>query len=63
MTASNDKSHGYDQIAHHFIAARNSRIGPSVVREWCKALHPGCAILDIACGHGVPTTQTLVAGL
>lgn len=60
MISSNDKSHGYDQIAHHFIAARNSRIGPSVVREWCETLRPGCAILDIACGHGVPTTQTLV---
>lgn len=60
MTAFGDKSHGYDQIAHHFIAARNSRIGPSVVGEWCKTLPPGCAILDIACGHGVPTTQTLV---
>ena len=60
MTASNDKSHGYDRIAEHFIAARNSRIGPAVVREWCKTLPAGCAILDIACGHGVPITQTLV---
>ena len=60
MAGANDKSHGYERIADHFIRARNSRIGPTVVREWCKSLHPGCAILDIACGHGVPTTQTLV---
>jgi len=60
MAGANDKSHGYERIADHFIRARNSRIGPTVVREWCKTLHPGCAILDIACGHGVPTTQTLV---
>lgn len=60
MAGSNDKSHGYDRIAEHFIRARNSRIGPAVVREWCKTLGPDCAILDIACGHGVPTTQTLV---
>ena len=59
MAGSNDKSHGYEAVAEQFIAARNSRIGPSVVREWCKSLPPGCAILDIACGHGVPTTQTL----
>jgi 2-polyprenyl-3-methyl-5-hydroxy-6-metoxy-1,4-benzoquinol methylase len=60
MPSSNDKSHGYERIAEHFIAARNSRIGPSTVQEWCKSLRPGCAILDVACGHGVPITQTLV---
>jgi SAM-dependent methyltransferase len=60
MPCANDKSHGYDRIAEHFIAARNSRFGPTVVREWCKSLHPGCAVLDIACGYGVPTAQTLV---
>jgi 2-polyprenyl-3-methyl-5-hydroxy-6-metoxy-1,4-benzoquinol methylase len=55
-----DKSNGYDEIAQHFIAARNSRIGPRLVREWSAALRPGTAILDLACGHGVPTTQTLI---
>src|SRR5690348_6041809 len=60
MAGDQDKSHGYERVAEYFIAARNSRIGPAVVREWCKNLPPGCAILDIACGHGVPTTQTLV---
>ena len=60
MPGANDKSHGYERIADHFIRARNSRIGPTVVQEWCKSLHPGCAILDIACGRGVPTAQTLV---
>lgn len=55
-----DKSNGYDEISHHFIAARNSRIGPRMVREWSAGLAPGTAILDLACGHGVPTTQTLV---
>jgi ubiquinone/menaquinone biosynthesis C-methylase UbiE len=59
MPGPNDKSHGYERIAEHFIRARNSRIGPTVVREWCKSLRPGCAILDIACGHGVPTAQTV----
>ena len=55
-----DKSNGYDEIAHHFIAARNSRIGPRLVLEWSAVLPSGTAILDLACGHGVPTTQTLV---
>lgn len=60
MTVSPDKSNGYDEIAHHFIAARNSLIGPRVVREWSAGLPPGIAILDLACGHGVPITETLV---
>lgn len=59
MTVSSDKSNGYDEIAHHFIAARNSRIGPRLVQEWGAGLAPGTAILDLACGHGVPITQTL----
>ena len=58
--AMSDKSNGYDEIAHHFIAARNSRIGPRLVREWSAGLKPGTTILDLACGHGVPTTQALV---
>jgi len=60
MAIAPDKSNGYDEIAHHFIAARNSRIGPRLVREWGGCLPPGTAILDLACGHGVPITQTLV---
>ena len=63
MTAniiSRDKSNGYEQIAEHFIAARNSRIGPATVREWTKTLQPGSDVLDLGCGHGVPTSQVLV---
>jgi 2-polyprenyl-3-methyl-5-hydroxy-6-metoxy-1,4-benzoquinol methylase len=58
--ASEDKSNGYEQIAHHFIAARNSRIGPRLVREWAQTLPAGAAVLDLACGHGVPLGQVLV---
>ena len=59
-TISRDKSNGYEQIAEHFIAARNSPIGPATVKEWTKTLQPGSAILDLGCGHGVPTSQVLV---
>jgi 2-polyprenyl-3-methyl-5-hydroxy-6-metoxy-1,4-benzoquinol methylase len=48
-----DKSNGYEEIAEHFMAARNSRIGPSTVKEWSKTLPRGIAILDLGCGHGV----------
>ena len=54
-----DKSNGYDEIAHHFIAARNSRIGPRLALEWSAGLKPGSSILDLACGHGVPIAQAL----
>jgi 2-polyprenyl-3-methyl-5-hydroxy-6-metoxy-1,4-benzoquinol methylase len=57
---SQDRSNGYEEIAHHFIAARNARIGPPVVREWSRTLSPGVTVLDLGCGHGVPTTQVLV---
>ena len=63
MTAniiSRDESNGYEQIAEHFIAARNSRIGPATVREWTRTLRPGSDILDLGCGHGVPISQVLV---
>lgn len=55
-----DKSNGYEEIAHHFIAARNSRIGPRLVREWSAGLKHGASILDLGCGHGIPTSQVLI---
>ena len=57
---SEDKSNGYERIAHHFIAARNSRIGPRLVREWAQTLPAGAAVLDLACGHGIPNGPVLV---
>jgi len=54
-----DKSNGYEQIAHTFMCARNPHIGPVTVREWSKSLQPGIAVLDLACGFGVPISQAL----
>jgi 2-polyprenyl-3-methyl-5-hydroxy-6-metoxy-1,4-benzoquinol methylase len=56
----NDKSNGYEGIAEHFLRARNRRIGPANVREWCHTLVAGCAVLDLACGFGVPISQVLI---
>jgi 2-polyprenyl-3-methyl-5-hydroxy-6-metoxy-1,4-benzoquinol methylase len=55
-----DKSNGYQGIAEHFLRARNPRIGPANVREWCRTLIPGCAVLDLGCGFGVPISQVLI---
>jgi len=55
-----DKSHGYEALAETFMRARNPRIGPDVVREWCRTLAPGSAVLDLGCGSGAPITEVLV---
>lgn len=43
------------------MRARNTRIGPAAVLQWTAGLPPGCAILDIGCGHGVPISEALIA--
>ena len=55
-----DKSNGYEEHAETFIRARNPRIGPDVVREWCRTLASGASVLDLGCGSGVPITQVLL---
>ena len=59
-----DKSHGYEALAETFMRIRNKRIGPAVVREWCRSIPPGSEVLDLGCGSGAPITEVLVeAGL
>ncbi len=41
------------------MRARNTRIGPSTVRDWTATLPPGCSILELGCGSGV-ITQVLI---
>jgi SAM-dependent methyltransferase len=55
-----DKSHGYEALAETFMRIRNRRIGPAVVREWCRSLPPGSEVLDLGCGSGAPITEVLV---
>ncbi len=52
-------SNGYEEIAAHFLRARNARIGPATVRNWSRRLRRGAAILELGCGFGV-VTQPLV---
>jgi SAM-dependent methyltransferase len=53
MATSDDKSNGYEDVAETFMRARDSWIGPTTVLRWSHSLPRGCAILDLACGHGV----------
>jgi 2-polyprenyl-3-methyl-5-hydroxy-6-metoxy-1,4-benzoquinol methylase len=55
-----DRSEGWEEIASTFMALR-SNIGCDVVRSWSEALTPGCSVLDLGCGSGVPIAETLIA--
>ena len=57
---SHDKSNGYEEVAEHFMRARNVRVGPSTVKEWSKSLPHGSSVLDLGCGSGMPISQALV---
>jgi SAM-dependent methyltransferase len=59
-STSPDKSHGYEALAETFSRIRNKRIGPAVVREWCRSLPPSSEVLDLGCGSGAPITEVLV---
>jgi 2-polyprenyl-3-methyl-5-hydroxy-6-metoxy-1,4-benzoquinol methylase len=59
---SHDASNGWDAVAHKFFAARDSRIGVTVVREWARHLPRGAGVLDVGCGSGVPVSETLIDG-
>ncbi|HEX4824018.1 MAG TPA: class I SAM-dependent methyltransferase [Candidatus Polarisedimenticolaceae bacterium] len=59
-----DRSNGYEGVAAEFIAGRggpqSSRIGATFIRRWARGLPPGATVLDVACGTGIPTTETLL---
>jgi 2-polyprenyl-3-methyl-5-hydroxy-6-metoxy-1,4-benzoquinol methylase len=63
-----DRSNGYERIAEEFLANRGraspTAIGAGEVRAWARTFRSGAAVIDVACGPGLPITQLLVdAGL
>ncbi|MBS1598136.1 MAG: class I SAM-dependent methyltransferase [Bacteroidetes bacterium] len=62
-----DESNGYEGIAEIYIKGRGravNGIGSSAARAWAQTLKPGSAVLDLACGTGIPVTKILLeAGL
>lgn len=55
-----DRSHGYDDFAEQFMAAR-SDVGATFVRSWARDnLPPESSIADVGCGSGVPIAQALI---
>jgi SAM-dependent methyltransferase len=58
--AMQDASRGYDDLAAAFAQRRDPRIGAPEVRSWASSLPPGAAVLDVACGPGVPITAALI---
>jgi 2-polyprenyl-3-methyl-5-hydroxy-6-metoxy-1,4-benzoquinol methylase len=58
-----DGANGYEQYAEIFMRARNSKVGPSVMREWATQFAPGSELLELGCGHGVISQVLLEAGL
>ena len=55
-----DKSQSYEEFAEEFLRVRNPSIGIVTVREWCRGLARGAAVLDLGCGNGVPISQVLI---
>jgi len=60
-----DRSNGYEGIAAEFLAGRGrapstTGIGASAVRHWARTLPHGAAVIDLACGSGLPITTVLV---
>jgi 2-polyprenyl-3-methyl-5-hydroxy-6-metoxy-1,4-benzoquinol methylase len=56
-----DPSRGWEAVAEELIHGRSQRaIGAATVWNWAERLPPGAAVLDLACGAGVPVTQVLV---
>ncbi|MEM8715258.1 MAG: class I SAM-dependent methyltransferase [Cyanobacteria bacterium P01_G01_bin.4] len=60
-----DSADAYERHARDFMRSRDrSQVGVQVVTQWARSLEPSSAVLEIACGGGLPVTQTLVdAGL
>ena len=58
--AATDNSRGYDALADAYMRARSADIGAATVREWCRTLSPGSAVLDLGCGNGIPISSVMI---
>jgi len=56
-----DSTIAYETHAEKFLLLRDhSVIGAQVVNRWARARKPGSHVIEIACGGGIPITQSLV---
>ena len=60
-----DSISAYETHAQQFLQRRDqSTVGIQVAKQWAKSLKDNARVIEIACGGGIPVTQTLVdAGL
>ena len=56
-----DHSNGWEAVAERFMAARSPVVGVAAIRRWAQALPTGSSVLDVACGAGLPVSETLMA--
>lgn len=64
MDTCDDSASAYEYHADTFIDTRSPTIGAATVEQWACSLAPASEVLEIACGAGVPVSQTLLrAGL
>lgn len=58
---STDSIDAYEKHARDFLKWRDdSKIGVQVASQWARSLRPSANVIEIACGGGIPVTQTLV---
>lgn len=51
----------YEKHAQKFLQRRDkSTVGVQVTKQWARSLKPNAEVIEIACGGGIPVTQTLV---
>jgi 2-polyprenyl-3-methyl-5-hydroxy-6-metoxy-1,4-benzoquinol methylase len=56
-----DSAKAYERHAREFLCARDEgSVGVGIVENWSSSLAAGTDVLEIACGGGLPVTQTLV---
>lgn len=51
----------YEKYARKFLQCRDkSTVGIEVANQWARSLVPKSDVIEIACGGGIPVTQTLI---